>query len=308
MRHSSRILRLITVVFSFLFIGLALFFPDTANNLAPWTVLISVFLIGIPHGAIDHIMAGELYGLSQTFKDHMIFYGSYLIIMLFVGALWFFYPVAGMIFFLIISIYHFGQADMEDFIVKKPGKRLFYVARGLLVIGLIIFSNTTITFAIMSDAMRSGMGSLRGLLPASEYMIVIIISAYALILIPGVLTRRLHSPMRLLLDSVLLIALLIITGPMIGFALYFALWHSAGHIREMKSYFESKNQQFTVLTFYRKSAPFTLISILGLIVLLWVNQTFGIQNELFSLLFILISVLTLPHMVIVEKMYGSARY
>lgn len=156
--------------------------------------------------------------------------------------------------------------------------------------------------------MRTGLGGIRELLPSPELIMAMIISIYTLIVTAGILTRRLHSPKPLLMDSILLIALLITTGLLSGLALYFALWFSMGHIHKLKMHFESKNQRFTVFTFYWKTVPFTLISIMGLVLLLWFNQTFGVQNEFFSLLFILISVLTLPNMVIAGKMYGSDKY
>lgn len=308
MRHSSQLPHPVTVVISLLFIALALFFPEWSNKMAPWIVFISFLLIGIPQGAAGHIMAGEFDGLRKAIKDHLIFYASYLIIMLFVGALWFFYPVAGMILFLILTICYFGKTDMEGFIDKTTGKWFFYIARGLLVIGLIIFSNPATSFAIIGDAMRTGLGGIRELLPSPELIMAMIISIYTLIVTAGILTRRLHSPKPLLMDSILLIALLITTGLLSGLALYFALWFSMGHIHKLKMHFESKNQRFTVFTFYWKTVPFTLISIMGLVLLLWFNQTFGVQNEFFSLLFILISVLTLPNMVIAGKMYGSDKY
>lgn len=308
MRHSSQFPHPVTVIISLIFIGLAQFFPEWSNKLAPWIVFISFLMVGIPQGAATHILAGEFDGLRHTIKSHLLFYGSYLIIILFVGALWLFYPVAGIFLFLIITVCYFGQADMEGFIDKSAGKWLFYITRGLLVIGLITFSNPTTSFAITGDAMRTGLGGLRELLPTPEIMMAIMISIYTLIMTTGILTRRLHYPKPLLMDSVLLIALLITTDPMSGLSLYFVLWFSAGHIHKMRMYFESKNQRFTVFTFYRKTAPFMIISIMGLMLLLWFNQRFGIQNEFFSLLFILVSVLTLPNMVISGKMYGSVKY
>lgn len=110
---------------------------------------------------------------------------------------------------------------------------------------------------------------------------------------------------RLIADSILLILVLLITGPLIGFALYFALWHSAGHIREMREFFKSRGKDLTIPDFYKKALPFTAVSIVGLGFLAGVNHAFGLDEQFLSLMFILISVLTLPHMFIVDKMYRS---
>lgn len=306
MRHQSNFLNIATVITSLLFIGIATFRPDVALILSPWIVILSVFIVGIPHGAIDHVIAAELFGLNQKLTDHLLFYGSYLLIMIFVGALWIFFPVGGMIFFLAISIYHFGQADMEDFLSeKRKGNWIFHLARGTLIIGLIVFVRTEETFPIMAEAMRIETSTLEAILPPSFITVSTILLLYLAVAGVGGFTRRISRFGSFMTDSVLLALVLIITGPLIGFAIYFALWHSAGHINEMRDFFKSRNKSLSIPQFYLKAAPFTLVSFLGLAMLLGINQAYGLEDQFLSLMFILISVLTLPHMVIVDKMYAE---
>ncbi|MGM0738013.1 MAG: Brp/Blh family beta-carotene 15,15'-dioxygenase, partial [Bacteroidota bacterium] len=184
MRHASALLRTVTVCAGLLFVLLALAFPGWNALLAPWVVLAAVFLIGIPHGAIDHVMAAELYRLHATLKDYLLFYGGYLILMLLVGALWYFLPVGGMILFLSISIYHFGQADMEDFLRVDGGGPLpapvWHVVRGLLIIGLIVFSDSGVTYPILAEAMRIPEAGLDSILPVPAYGIAVVTGPYVL--------------------------------------------------------------------------------------------------------------------------------
>ncbi len=306
MRHQSGVLNFTTVLTSLIFIIVSIFLPDFARTIAPWVVILSVFIVGIPHGAIDHVIAAELFGLNQTLKDHLLFYGSYLLIMIFVGALWIFFPIGGMIFFLAISIYHFGQADMEDFLTENlKGNWVFHLARGSLIIGLIVFVRTDETFPIMAEAMRIDTSTLADILPSSFITVTVILLIYIAIVSLGGFTKRISRFGSFMTDSILLVLVLIITGPLIGFAIYFALWHSAGHINEMREFFESKKKTLTIPQFYWKATPFTLVSFLGLAMLLGINQAFGLEDQFLSLMFILISVLTLPHMVIVDKMYAD---
>lgn len=304
MRHSDIRLNLITAGTAFVFILGALFFPAVLNSAALWVVVLSVLVIGIPHGAIDHIMAAELYDLNQTLKDHLLFYASYLLVMIIIGALWIFLPEAGMALFLIISIYHFGQADMEEFLIRhEPFNRLFYFARGFLIIGLIIFSDPLTTYPIMADAMRIDTIVFSGFMPSATFSLWFIISVYFIISTAAVLTNRIEDASTFIVDSLLLTFFLLVTGPLIGFAVYFALWHSAGHINEMREFFEDRGKSLSVGKFYKKATPFTIVSIIGLALLLYINVQLNLENQFLSLMFILISVLTLPHMLIVEKMY-----
>lgn len=306
MRHSQQSLNRITLLLSAFFIFISLAAPEFADSIALWIVLISVLAIGIPHGAIDHMMAAELYGLNQTLKDHLVFYSSYLLIMLIIGALWVYFPAAGMAFFLIISIYHFGQADMEDFITERRYySRILYVNRGLMIIGFILFAAPSVTYPIVADAIRISSSELSAFMPDATSALWSIALLYILISAGGIFTGQIQKKISYCIDSVVLGAVLLITGPLIGFALYFALWHSAGHVNEMRAFFEQKNSSLTLVQFYKKALPFTLVSLAGLAFLLWLNRFFMLENQFLTLMFILISVLTLPHMLIVERMYNS---
>jgi len=303
MRHSSVQLNRLVVTASLLLIGIALFFPNLLNQLTLPILLLSVFIIGIPHGAIDHIMATELYGLKNSFKDHLLFYTSYLFIMLIIAVLWIYAPGTGMILFLLISIYHFGQADMEDFLNSSAPNYLWYILRGVLIIGLIVFSDPSTTYPIISEAMRIDPIAFEEFMPDASLSVLILLTLYSAFILWGILQSHFQQNLRFVADSVLLTGLIIITGPLIGFAIYFALWHSIGHVNEMKEFFETKRKSLSFFEFYKKATPFTLVSLFGLLMLYGINQFLLLEGEFITLMFILISVLTLPHLFIADKMY-----
>ena len=307
MRHPSILLRSVSVATALLLILTALFSPSVLSGIELPLLFLSVFLIGIPHGAIDHIMASEIFNLKKTLRSHLLFYGSYLLIMLFVGALWVFFPVVGMILFLLISVYHFGQADMEDFMDAHRGgfDRIFHTIRGILIIGCIIFSDLTMTIPVMADAMGLSANQLMSWMPDATIALSVIFAIYALSIVAGMLQKRFSSPIAVIFDSILLVSLFLLTGPFVGFAVYFALWHSAGHVQEMREYFQGHQKELSLGRFYWLATPFTLISIVGLFLLWGLNQVFMLEEQMITLMFILISVLTLPHMLIVDRMYEN---
>jgi len=303
MRHASVQLNRLVVATSLILMGIALFLPDLLNQLTLPILLLSVFIIGIPHGAIDHIMATELYGLKNSLKDHLLFYASYLFIMLLIAVLWIYAPIAGMTLFLLISIYHFGQADMEDFLHSSAPNYLWYILRGILIIGLIVFSDPTTTYPIISEAIRMDLLTFEEFMPDASLSVLVILTLYTLFVMWGFLQSHFHQNLRFIADSALVAGLIVITGPLIGFAIYFALWHSIGHVNEMKEFFESKRKSLSFFEFYKKATPFTLVSLLGLLMLYGINQFLQLEGEFITLMFILISVLTLPHLFIADKMY-----
>lgn len=305
MKHPSNTLNSTAVIVSLAAIALTFFSAEAMAMITPLLLFISVVVLGIPHGAIDHIVAARVYGLNETLKGHLLFYTSYLFVMLLVGLLWLVFPIGGMVFFLMISIYHFGQADMVSLI--NPNSKfsaLFAWSRGLLVIGIIIFGHPEVSLPIIETAIRSEPGWFGFLYENARLfyfgVLFLYFISFGIIFFSGGL---LVTKMRFILESMLLIALLTFTGPLVSFAIYFALWHSAGHVHEMMEYFRGKGENITVGKFYRLATPFTAVSLLGLLLLFFVHQAYAFGDEMISLLFILISVLTLPHMFVVDRMF-----
>ena len=303
-RQSSLFLSL-SISFSLFFIFFSLLFPELSDRIAPWIVVASVFLIGIPHGAIDHIVSSELFGTGRNIQGHLLFYGSYLIIMLLLGLVWIFIPIIGMIIFLAISIYHFGQADMEDFLITKQKQPIWYILRGTFIIGLIVFSSADVTYPIISSAMNISVDLFYSIMPPAFLAVMFILLVYITFTFFSVIKKDISSIKVFTLESIVLTLLFLISGPLIGFALYFAIWHSSGHIVELQQFFESKGRTLSLLQFYKLAIPFTLVSIAGLIFLLYIQNIFQVEEQFLTLMFILISVLTLPHMLIVDRMYSE---
>lgn len=307
MRHHSTVLNLGIMLIVLPAMAMSLAAPEAAASLAPWLVLFSVLIIGIPHGAIDHVMASELYGLGSGWRGQLLFYGGYLALMLVVALLWFFSPILGMMLFLGISMYHFGEADMQDFLVDGAGKGATWiasVARGLLIIVLIVFSDLGTTVPVMASAMRVSESLLYGFFPGPVLPVALTVMVYAVAMGVLVAKRLVGRAVVLIADTFILASMLLITGPLAGFALYFALWHSLGHVREMQQFFAGRGKPMSLGAFYKKAAPFTLVSVAGLLMLAFVWTAFEAHAEFLALMFVLISVLTLPHMFIVNRMYG----
>ena len=75
---------------------------------------IFMFLLGIPHGAGDHLLIQKQkkdQGLSFSLLRFM---GSYLAVMLLYGLMWYYFPKISFVIFILISIFHFGEFENEE--------------------------------------------------------------------------------------------------------------------------------------------------------------------------------------------------
>lgn len=277
-----------------------------------WLILtlfaLFVIITGIPHGAVDHIVAASVYGLQNNLYDKFKFYSIYLFIMMVLGIVWIYSPLTGFIAFIIISIYHFGQGDLSYLISEmKPLKRsLIYISRGMFLVALPILLHSEITIPIIEEAIQKEISQSFFLLEYATILSIVFLGLHFISLIYIALHTNISIHKEFLLTG--LLALLFWTvHPLLSFGIYFGLWHSFNHFFELRDHLKSNDQKYSTASLYLKTVPFTLISFLGLGLLWFIQDAFGLENQMISLLFILISVLTLPHMILIDRMYQKSK-
>jgi beta-carotene 15,15'-dioxygenase len=99
-----------------------------------------------------------------------------------------------------------------------------------------------------------------------------------------------------------LTALFLAADPLVGFAVYFGLWHSLAHLLVLADVLDTGGSRLALV---RLVAPMTAISLLGLGVASVAMGAAGRMDLLVPVLFVGVSMLTVPHMVIVERMWRS---
>lgn len=280
---------------------------DLALGPAAFTILfVAVALTGMPHGAIDHLVAAQLYDLDFTWADQAKFYGGYLALMALYSVFWVVAPVWSLWVFLVMTMYHFGQADLAYWELPPVGARLVYLSRGLFLIGLPVAAFPGLVDPIF-DAI-AGVRPTSWPLLATQPMTIFeaLVGQHVLVLGVALLATDvvLRDAGREGLNVAVLSALFGTVHPLVAFSVYFGLWHSLGHMLELLRFFrEREAAPTTIPAFYRQAALFTILPFVGLAGLYWTTQAFSSADQMIALLFIIIAVMTLPHMIIVERLY-----
>ncbi|MEM8863043.1 MAG: Brp/Blh family beta-carotene 15,15'-dioxygenase, partial [Chloroflexota bacterium] len=86
--------------------------------------VVSMLFLGLPHGAIDHLVPYRLQQSSVTIRSLILFLVGYLLIAGFYGVFWWLTTAASAIFFILLTWFHWGQGEL--YIVEKfisPRKR-----------------------------------------------------------------------------------------------------------------------------------------------------------------------------------------
>lgn len=305
MRHGSLKIDLSVTAFVLIVSVCSLVLPELMDSLKYVILGASILLIGIPHGAIDHIISSRIYNLENSPFDQLKFYVPYLLLMLLMTLIWISSGILGFIIFAVITIYHFGQADLEHLNFTPKIKPVLIISRGLMILSLIIFSEVHFTFPIIESltglqipkkTWLSTYGFELGIILALQHPLLLLVRTFQL----G--KEQKNAWWYPVLDSLLIVLIFLLNDPIIGFALYFALWHSLGHVLEMKAFFKDIGESFSPIKFYKLAFPFTMISLAGLWLIYKIKQAMGIEEQMIALLLVLISVLTLPHVLVVQKM------
>lgn len=288
-------------------IALNLIFPGFIEDIRYYALAAAVLVIGMPHGALDHVIAFRAYGVNRVPENVVMFYSIYLGILILYGLLWLWFPLLSMILFLLMTLYHFGQADAERFDLPPAGAYALQFSRGLTIVGLILFgSDPYYSSAIIQEV--TGYSFADHIFPVVSHSLILtsLVVLYPLVYL--IVQIRYEKPVFkswFSADALVVPLLFVWCDPVFAFSIYFGIWHSYNHTQTMLRFMRTPEKPKGFKWFYRATFLYSVLSYAGLIVLYVLFKAFGNEELLVALLFIIISVLTLPHMFVVEKMYKS---
>lgn len=264
--------------------------------------LVLITVVGIPHGAIDHILFLKI----NTVRP-VTFYGVYLLLMAGYLACWFAFPTASMVVFLVLSAYHFGESQLNAKLSLAPMlEKAQYFFWGTSILSGLIFYNhgeLTLLFSQSSDLLQ-----LLAAFPLSVHQVVLIVSTALTLLLFVRSYLAADQPREVVLKEIYSLAIIHVAFyilPLLpAFTLYFVVLHSAGVLLEEFSFLRSKVGHLTIVGFIRQLLPYTLLSVVGGALLVGLISYDLLQISYAFLAIILISILTLPHSVVMNSFYS----
>jgi len=214
-------------------VALGIFFAVLLNSLVgnknlSWQVLLALvaIAIGIPHGAVDHLIAIKT---DSKFRLAVLIFIYVAIAVLAVLAIlkW---NVVGFRLVLIMSALHFGigdtayLAELDRLNTRKVMTRVqqFFFALAIGAVPVLIpLTKKESTSAL--GRVNAGLINWAGNLTDAIYRTTLVLALIAGLLI--LLARRFRD----LVDLVLLTTLAVFAPPLVAFAIYFGCWHAMRH-------------------------------------------------------------------------------
>ena len=251
--------------------------PGLASSIALLTV--GVVLFGLPHGALDPLIARRLLGTNRN-AGLLLFLLAYASVAAIYGVVWWQFPALGLATFLCISAFHFST-DWE-----QRGHLLTRCAYGLAIVTLPVVRHAAEVQQIYN--VLSPAGSDRVFLLSR--MVALPAAAVALV---GALTHwRIRR--RDLLDLVCIVAGALLLHPLLYFSCYFCCLHSPRHL-----FATAREQGLASLgSIAKAAAPATLTPVLMAVVFFARAAPSTLDDRLLQIVFVGLAVLTVPHMIL----------
>ena len=113
--------------------------PEITKRFAAWPFVLALLIFGMPHGAADWMVQARLTG-EKVFARQLVGFADYLGLMLACTLFLVWQPGVSALFFLGLTIFHFGMADATALRVDADGSFVrwsFVLGRGLLLLATV---------------------------------------------------------------------------------------------------------------------------------------------------------------------------
>lgn len=274
--------------------GLVLPTPAAWVELALLAGLVGV--LGLPHGAVDHLQGRALFAPRFGRAWPAAFAAAYLGAAALVIAAWAAWPPGLLVGFLALAVGHFGSEDTAAARLA-PAKTLAggleSALRGALPVMLPVTLQpaTTATHfaALLPDTHAEAVTGVLATLAPAGLAYLAMLTGYA---VAAALRRRFD----LVLETAVLAGVFTALPPLLAFAVYFCVWHAPRHSLAVIAEQGARRLGRGVRDFARTAAPLTAVTLATAgATWLMLRPDAGADAATLQVVFIGLAALTVPH-------------
>ena len=277
--------------FTFFLFWVSIQFGEVVEDFIAYIMVISV---GILHGANDLLILSTKEQKDKKLIKNLFIYISIIILCV---VIYLFSSFVAIVLFVVLSAYHFGEEHLSHKInVNFVFNAVYFLSYGLFIFALLFYQSMSDVDVIMTE--------LTGL-TFSKIQIEITLIVSAIFLSTGsvylILMKRNESVLflREFLYLVLLFFVFNTSSLILGFAIYFILWHSIPSIIHQIEFISGSLNKRNVIAYVKKALIYWVISIVGLLVL---YQLLPEIKLLATVVFVILFAVTAPHTWVMHRM------
>lgn len=305
---NSKYIRFKYLILGAILFGIHYFFPLNQNIQLIFFGL-GVLFFGIPHGSLDHIIYHHEQKEAMSFCSTIKFLLFYLGFALLYAFLWMYSVEFSILLFILISSYHFGEMDLKSMGIKPSiiSKILFSTYGFLFLINYLLFQFPQVEEILLGfpGFESRQIEKLRLLYQYQTEILIISISVFISILSIFLIRNKLLGlPQIEAIFQLLLLMLIVFNLPiLLGFGLYFNIWHAGLSMIEIKKFLGWQNKSYAFV--YRKSWITNAASLIMILLMFMIFK--GNFERLLAVFFMAIAILTAPHMKVISSILSKNR-
>ena len=289
----------ISIVFSFVGLWITSMFSGDIEKILGF---ILIFTFGILHGSNDILLIDSI--SKKSIK--MPFLRVIIVYLLTVGlaiVTFYFFPNLALILFILFSAFHFGEQHWVNQLsnLTESFSKFFFLIYGLLVLTLLFVLNSNDVIAVV-EAITLTTLNFNQLLYAFLFVLIV----FAVILIFLLIFNKEY--LNIVLKEVFLLLVLFIifkVSTLIwAFTIYFIFWHSIPSLFEQVQFIYGSFSKPNFLKYCQNAFPYWIISIIGIIILLYM---FKDSTIFYALFFSFLAAVTFPHALVINTMFRNKK-
>ena len=261
-----------------------------------------ILFIGIPHGAIDHVLFFKKRNLSQ-----IQFYSVYLGLILLFLVLWIYFPFWSLLLFLLISAFHFGESQFSEINTSNLIKYLLYPVWGIALLSTLMHYNLHELIDITTFFKDTN--DLQIMYDEVFIFQLYLITNIGSIILLLLLAVKSHMNLDRLFSELFLLLILHITFYLfpflIAFTMYFVILHSIKVMNQEYQFLKQDSDNFKFIDFFKILIPYSLLSIFFTTLIIALSYVGVISYSVPLVSIIIISVITLPHAIVMHVFYNE---
>ncbi|WP_428330561.1 Brp/Blh family beta-carotene 15,15'-dioxygenase [Mucilaginibacter sp.] len=269
-----------------------------------------IIIVGIPHGAADLMIAAKETNDRGYAFSYLKFFYRYLGRLLAFLALILFLPAVGVILFILIASFHFGETDLNKFDTGSNTGKLFSFSYGLVITSVIILSHfddvKTLLFLFQSGK--------------SHYQLINWVGQYKNMLLSVALVfffctvfiyflgnkNSAEIGGEFLLTFSILVFITYSLPMLLGLTFYFIFWHSILSLKNIVDYLTT-DRRFSFFVIITQISFYSFLAIFGIFLFGIAGIMFLNRSTLVIYVILGLAVLTAPHINIMHIMYKNIR-
>lgn len=268
--------------------------PSSANTLVNVFLALGFLWVGIPHGALDHLL------LKQSKPSLLRFILKYVSIMLIYFLCWHYFSWLSLSVFILFSSFHFGESELEE-MQRSVRNRASYIEAGLLgaaILMALIGSHANESIQVISSITSFPLSSLVSNKLVGIGLPLSALLSFLYLIFMGVSTKKTAYA------GILFLLVLGLAMPlMLAFGLYFVCQHSLNAWRHLQTGLQLPSRRL-----YWKGLPYTLGAVAFLVLFFAVDMPrYFTMSAKMGLVFVFLACVSLPHFILMHLFYKTAK-